>query len=146
MKTNKEQKADYQAFLDGIPERLETIERILDLSDLEFTAEEIDEVRTLYETNWKTPAVLGLTGEEFAAAFCAYAGEAFMHHRRGGWELSKLKTDEACGTPVILNWSNGGKPTARISPWQWRKQIEQGKFRQKLSDAILAPSRQRTRT
>ncbi|MFA6508655.1 MAG: hypothetical protein WCT14_21325 [Treponemataceae bacterium] len=144
MKTIKEQKTDFQDFIDGIPDYLETIERLLNVTDLTFSSEEIDSVRVFYETAWKDPVKLGLSKEELAQAFCAYAGEAFIHHCRGNWELSKLKTDEAYGTPIILNWSNAGKPTARISPWVWRKLIERGQLREKLSDKVLQTTRRRT--
>ena len=138
MKTTKEIKADYLAFIDGIPDHLETMERLMELSETTYSYEEIDSVRDFYAANFKSPEKKGVSRDELSAAFCAYAGEAFMHHCRGDWDLSKLKSDEAYGSAIILGWGKAGKPHARISPSVWKSQIEKGQLREKLSDAINA--------
>jgi hypothetical protein len=136
MKTTKELKADYQTFIDGIPDYLETAERLLGLDEITFSYEEIDSFRSFYASNFDKAEKHGLTRDELGTVFCAYVGEAFIHHCRGNWEISKLKSDEACGTPIILNWGFTGKPRARISPTIWRTLIEKGKFKETLSSVI----------
>lgn len=97
---------------------------------------EIDSVRAFYETNYKLPERLEVSYDELVHLFYAYVGEAFIFRHGGNWELSKMKNDEAYGTPIILNWGKDGEPHARISPWVWKTRIERGNFRGALSEVI----------
>lgn len=136
MKTAKELKEVYNAFVDNIPNHLVKLKQLMKLEKITYSFTEIDELRLFYENNYKTPEQLGIAYEEFVHLFYAYVGEAFMSYHGGNWELSKMKNDEAYGTPIILNWGNDGEPHARISPWVWKTLIERGKFRGKLSEVI----------
>ncbi len=132
----KELKAEYIVFIENIPHHLEKIRQIMNLDKLTYSFVEIDQFKLLYELNYKTPEKLGLTYEDLVSLFYAYIGEAFMFYHGGNWKFSKMKSDEAFGTPIILNWGNDGEPHGRISPWVWKTLIERGNFRGELSGVI----------
>jgi hypothetical protein len=136
MKTAKELKAEYTTFIENIPNYLENLKQLMKLENTTYSFTEIDKLRLFYENNYKTPEQLGVAYDELVNLFYAYVGEAFMFYHGGNWELSKMKNDEAYGTPIILNWGNDGEPHGRISPWVWKTLIERGKFRGELSDVI----------
>lgn len=137
MKTSKELKSEYNIFIKNIADYLNKLKYLMGLKEITYSFSEIDNVRDFYELNYKDPNKLGVTYDEFVTLFYAYVGEAFMFYHKGNWELSKMKNDEAYGTPIVLNWGNDGEPHARISPLVWKILIERGKFRGLLSEVIL---------
>jgi hypothetical protein len=136
MKTAKELKADYDFFIANIPNYIDKLKLLMGLQVITYSFEEIDALRGFYETYYKAPENISVTYHELVHFFYAYVGEAFMFHHGGNWELSRMKNDEAYGTPIILNWGNDGEAHARISPWVWKTLIERGKFRGLLSEVI----------
>lgn len=136
MKTLKELKEEYQGFVDNIPAYLERIKQLIGLEFITYSFDEIDRVKEFYQSHYKNPEELGITYDELVHLFYAYIGEAFIFYHKGNWELSKMKNDEAYGTPIILNWGDDGESHARISPYVWRILIERNKFRGLLSDTI----------
>lgn len=137
MKTTvKQLKVEYLNFIENIPKYHEKLKQLIGLENLTYSFEEIDRLRLFYEENYKRPDKVGVTYDELVNIFYAYVGEAFMFYHGGSWELSKMKNDEAYGTPIILNWGKDGYPHARISPWVWKTLIEREKFRGELSEVI----------
>jgi hypothetical protein len=141
MKTAKELKTDYDFFITNIPNYLDKLKQLMSLQVITYSFEEIDSVKDFYEANYKCPDKLGITYDELVYLFYAYVGEAFMHYCKGNWELSKMKNDEAYGTPIILNWGNDGEPHGRISLLVWKILIERGKFRETISEKIRSAMR-----
>jgi hypothetical protein len=136
MKTAMELKAEYDFFITTIPNYLDKLKKLMGLPIFTYSFDEIDSVKDFYETNYQAPGKLGVSYDELVYLFYAYVGEVFISRHGGNWELSKMKNDEAYGTPIILNWGNDGKPHARISPWVWKTRIERGNFRGPLSEVI----------
>jgi hypothetical protein len=137
MKTAKELKTDYDLFIASIPSYLDKLKQLMGWQAITYSFEEINSIQDFYEAHYKYPEKLGITYDELAYLFYAYVGEAFISLHGGNWKLSKMKNDEAYGTPIILNWGNDGQSHARISPWVWKTRIERGNFRGTLSEVIL---------
>lgn len=119
MKGLKEIKADYQLFLNSIPEYLNWATAYITKTPISFSIAEIEKVHLYYENNITTIE----DKEHIKQVFIAYMGEAFIKYFGGNWELSTLKKDEAYGTPIILNWGNDGEPHGRLSPFVWTEII-----------------------
>lgn len=137
-KSLREYRREFEVFTKNIPRNLEVAKGFLDIEELTYSYAEIDDVKALYESNYKSPEKLGLTYDELTGVFDAYIGEAFKHYNGGDWELCTLKKDDAYGKPIILNWGKDDFPHARISTYVWRVRIERGKFRESISEKIKA--------
>jgi hypothetical protein len=135
-KNLRELRIDYEAFISNVPSHLAKLKVLLERTELNFSLEEIDQVQVFYTANFKSSEKIGITYEELGQIFFAYAGQAFIHHHGGNWELSTLKNDDAYGTPIIINWGPKGYPWVSISPYVWKVRMERETFRGKLSEAI----------
>ena len=127
MKNPKELKKAYNKFIDDIPELLGYVSNKILQREITFSLDELEEVQKYYEENWKDFDKTEL----LRLAFYAYMGEAFIKYFGGNWDLSKLKVDEAYGTPIIVNWGpedylgpgTGKYPWISISPFVWTEII-----------------------
>lgn len=125
-KTLRELKKDYEEFITNIPDYLDKIKLILNVEKLSFDFDEIGRVYDIYRHYFNTPETLQLTYFELEQVLYAYFGEAFKHHQGGEWSLSTTKSDEAYGSPIIINWGGEDYPWSRISPKVWKIRLEKG--------------------
>jgi len=119
MKTLKEIKADYEYFQNNLPEYLDWVKDNIIKGILTYSLDELEKVQQFYENN-----ILNSKDDvALKQVFIAYTGTAFIKYFGGNWELSKMKNDEAYGTPIINNWGNDGEPHVTVSPFVWTEII-----------------------
>ena len=120
----KELKKEYLEFLENISDYLRKAKVILNKDCLDYSYEEIETYIKIYYNNYKNSERIGLTYKELSNILYAYFGTAFVNYNGGKWELNDVKTDEAYGTPTIVNWGGKEYPWIRISPYVWKVIIE----------------------
>ena len=120
----KELKKEYLEFLENVPSYLKKTKELLNKKYLDYSAEEVDFFVNLYLKHYKNPTEINLTYKELTNLLYAYLGTAFVNYNGGKWELNDVKTDEAYGTPTIVNWGGKDYPWSRISPDVWKFIIE----------------------
>ncbi|MAN26758.1 MULTISPECIES: hypothetical protein [Mesonia] len=119
----KEFKKNYIEFLENLPKYLKKAKELLKKEYIDYSYDEIEEFIKLYAENYKNPN--GISYYELSNVLYAYLGTAFVNYQGGNWELSEVKTDEAYGTPTIVNWGGKDYPWTRCSPFVWKLIIEE---------------------
>jgi len=123
----RELKKEYLFFLENISTYLKRTKEILSKNYLDYSYKEIEVFIEVYVNNYKNPEKIDLSYKELSNILYAYLGTAFVNYQGGKWELNDIKTDEAYGTPTIVNWGGKDYPWSRISPKVWRVIIERDK-------------------
>lgn len=116
-------KKEAQAFISEVPTMLQALKQSMAQSasyaveELTYDYDTINKVEAYYLDVVDGKERSSLPADKLKNAFCAYLGEAVKHHLGGEWEIGKVKSDEAYGTPIILGWGKGDHP--RIGPEIW---------------------------
>lgn len=119
---------DYISFLENISKNLLLAKILLNKEYLDYSFQEIENFNSIYLSKFKYPESIGFSKTEFTNLFYSYLGTAFINYNGGKWELCTTKTDEAYGTPTIINWGEKDYDWIRISLLIWRTKLENGKL------------------
>lgn len=107
--------------------------KVLNVSALNYSLEEIDKMGYIYEKNYKQPEVFRLTSEEFLDTVITYCCEAWIFYFGGEYFDTVSKSDYAYGFPQIINWGPSDHSWIAIAPHEWLQAIEEGRKATPLS-------------
>jgi hypothetical protein len=124
MITAAEAKSRFNQFMDGIPECIATVKKLLNKETLTYAVEELKEVEELYLRSYKTPELLGLEKTYFSQVFESYVGTAFLWHVGGKWFLDLDKRYTSFGRIYLIEYGGKGYHWVATSVEDWREMIE----------------------
>lgn len=125
MITAAEAKSRFNQFMDGIPECIATVKKLLNKETLTYTVEEVKEFEELYLGSYKNPELLGLEKAYFSQVFESYVGTAFLWHFGGKWFLDLDKRYTSFGRIYLIEYGGKGEDWVAISVEDWREIVEE---------------------
>lgn len=124
--TIKKLRQQYDQFITDIPAYLTFWKEQLNVSELTFGFDEIEQVKSFYLASYQNEIPSGKSLEFFQSSIEAYFGIAFMNNNGGIWVFSKWKQDEAYGLATIESWGPPGYDWMSLCPNFWRIILERG--------------------
>lgn len=133
MKTLQEIKSEFKLFINSIPTNLELLKNRLQIEQLQYSVEEIDQVENWYRQNHRKPANKELTLAEIDTLIQVYIGTAFLWHFGGRWEVETSKSGYY-GKFQIIEYGGEGYGWVAFVPSNLSHLIRTGQMDDKIAD------------
>lgn len=126
---SQKMKDDYEEFLVEIDLLLEDLQTLLSQSrnykdvTVGYDSDTLDRIELFYLDALSGKERVAVSLERLGRILIAFFGESLIQRVRGEWALNEMKDDPAFGTPVIVNWAQGGGGV-RFSPVERREWLK----------------------